>query len=150
MFSPKHYTVRKYPLSLFIKYNFNIPEEVANDIQYQVLQSDTMLLCQIRLVSHDDSDYNPFLVYIDATGAQNKPDVVKHLMQHGAKIGKRKFSFGERSASMVRQCIFSMVESHIWPELDRRISMEVSFSEKPVVLSKWMAYRGLMMSLYPP
>lgn len=95
MFSPKHYTVRKYPLSLFIKYNFNIPEEVANDIQYQVLQSDTMLLRQIRLVSHDDSDYNPFLVYIDATGAQNKPDVVKHLMQHGAKIGKRKFSFGE-------------------------------------------------------
>lgn len=146
MFSPKHYTVRKYPLSLFIKYNFNIPEEVANDIQYQVLQSDTMLLRQIRLVSHDDSDYNPFLIYIDATGAQNKPDVVKHLMQHGAKIGKRKFSFGERSASMVRQCIFSMVESHIWPELNRRISMEVSFSENPVVLSKWMAYRGLMMS----
>ena len=149
MFSPKHYTVRKFPLSLFIRYNFSIPVDVANDPQYQVLQSDTMLLRQIRLVAHFDDDYNPYLVYIDATGGQNKPDAVEHLLMHGAKIGKFKFSFGERSASMVRQCIFSMVESHIWPELDKRISMELSFADnsgRDTVLSKWYAYRGLMMS----
>lgn len=146
MISPKSYTVRKYPLSLFIKYNYKIPAEVANDAQYQVLQSDTMLLRQIRIVSNNYDDYNPFIVFIDATGAQNKPKVVRHLIEHGAKIGKYHFSFGDRSASMIRQFIFSMVESHIWPEVNKRISMDLDFKDKPTVLSKYYAYRGLVLS----
>lgn len=146
MFSPKSYIVRKFPLNLFIRHNFNIPAEVAEDPQYQVLQSDTMLLRQIRLISNNTDDYNPFLIYIDAAGAQSKPDAVEHLIKKGAKIGKYSFKFGDRSASMVRQFIFSMVESHIWPELDRRVSMGLDFSKRPVVLSKFYSYRGLMLS----
>lgn len=138
--------MRKFPLSLFIKYNYKIPAEIANDPQYQVLQSDTMLLRQIRIISNNYEDYNPFVIFIDATGAQNKPKVVRHLLEHGAKIGKFHFSFGDRSASMIRQFIFSMVESHIWPELDKRISMELNFSKKETVLSKYYAYRGLVLS----
>lgn len=144
--SPKSYIIRKFPLSLFITYNFKIPVEVADDLQYQVLQSDTMLLRQIRMISNNYDDYNPFIIFIDATGAQNKPDVVKHLIERGAKIGKYHFSFGDRSASMIRQSIFSMVESHVWPEVNRRTSMELDFSKNPTVLSKYYAYRGLMLS----
>lgn len=105
-----------------------------------------MLLRQIRIVSNNYDDYNPFIVFIDATGAQSKPKVVHHLIEHGAKIGKYHFSFGDRSASMIRQFIFSMVESHIWPEVDKRISMDLSFKDAPTVLSKYYAYRGLVLS----
>ena len=105
-----------------------------------------MLLRQIRIVSNNYDDYNPFIVFIDATGAQSKPKVVRHLIEHGAKIGKYHFSFGDRSASMIRQFIFSMVESHIWPEVDKRISMDLSFKDAPTVLSKYYAYRGLVLS----
>lgn len=47
---------------------------------------------------------------------------------------------------MVRQSMLSFVEKHIVPELDRRISMGLDFSETPTVLSKYYAYRGLNLS----
>ena len=56
-----------------------------------MLQSDTMLLRQIRIVSNNYDDYNPFIVFIDATGAQSKPKVVRHLIEHGAKLASITF-----------------------------------------------------------
>lgn len=114
--------------------------------QYKVLQGDDMLFRQIRLISDDQNKFQRFIIFVDATGGQNHPDAIDHLVEHGFKFNGQKYLFCERSASMVRQSMLSFVERHIYHELDRRVSMELDFSETPTVLSKYYAYRGLMLS----
>lgn len=95
--------------------------------QYKVLQGDDMLFRQIRLISDDQNKFQRFIIFVDATGGQNHPDAIDHLVEHGFKFNGQKYLFCERSASMVRQSMLSFVERHIYPELDRRVSMELDF-----------------------
>jgi len=96
------------------------------------------------MITYDESDYNKYVIFVDCAGGQGKPDAMKRLVRHGFKWGKQRFVVSERSASMVRTSILSFCESHVAPELDRRVTMEVSFDK--TVLSKYYAYRGLMLS----
>ncbi len=146
MFSPPLYAVLKFPLNFVVSRNYNIQLTDEEIIQFKILQGDNMMFRQIRMISDDYDKFQKFVVFVDATGGQNKPNAVKHLIEHGFKINGKTFLFSERSASMVRQSMFSFVERHIEPELTKRISMELDFSNKPTVLSKYYAYRGLMLS----
>lgn len=134
MFSPPLYKVRKYPLSLLIKNNYNLRLDPQDDELYEIKQGDCMLFRQVRMISCDDSDTQRFVVFVDCGGGQNKPEAMKHLVEKGFKIGRQRFVMSERSASMVRTSILSFVESHIEPELNRRISMDIEF--ETTVLSK--------------
>ena len=105
-----------------------------------------MMFRQVRLISIDNDKFQQFVIFVDATGGQNKPKAIKRLIERGFKLNGKTYLFSERSASMVRQSMFSFVESHIEPELRKRISMELDFSKTSTVLSKYYAYRGLMLS----
>lgn len=146
MFSPPLYSVLKFPLNYIISHDYNIKLTDDEKTQWTVLQGDNMMFRQIRLISMDNNKFQKFVVFVDATGGQNKPKAIKRLIERGFKINGKTYLFSERSASMVRQSMFSFVESHIEPELKKRISMELDFSKKPTVLSKYYAYRGLMLS----
>lgn len=146
MFSPPLYSVLKFNLNWIIThdYNFRLSEEEVT--QFTVLQGDNMMFRQIRMISMDDSKFQKFVIFVDATGGYNKAKALERLVKRGFKMNGKTYLFSERSASMVRQSMLSFVEKHIVPELDRRISMGLDFSETPTVLSKYYAYRGLNLS----
>lgn len=146
MFSPPLYAVLKFPLNYIVSHNYNFKLSESEATQYKVLQGDNMMFRQIRMISDNYDKFQKFVVFVDATGGQNKKDAIRHLVKSGFKLNGRTFIFSERSASMVRQGMFSFVEKHIEPELRRRIDMELDFSKTPTVLSKYYAYRGLMLS----
>lgn len=146
MYSPPLYSVLKLPISYIVNNNYNIKLTQEDAMKFQVLQGDNMLFRLVRMISNDYDKYQKFVVFVDSTGCQNKPDVLKRILEKGFSIGKFKYVLSERSASMVRQNMLSFVESHIEPELNRRISMDLDFADKKVTISKLLAYRGLCLS----
>lgn len=144
MFAPPLYIVRKFPLSFIISNDFNIQLDEDEEKRFQVKQQDNMLFRQIRLMTYETDKYNRFVVFVNCVGGQNKKPAMKRLIQHGFKIGKQEFVLSERSASMVRQGILSFVDKRLAKELDKRITMGITFDK--VVISKYSAYRGLMYS----
>lgn len=146
MFSPPLYGVIKLPLTYVINSGYNVLLTDDDITAFKVMQGDNMMFRQIRLISGDCGKMQKYVVFVDATGGQNKPDAMQHLIEHGFSLNNRAFLFSERSASMVRQSMLSFVDAEIEPELSKRISMELDFSESPTVLAKYYAYRGLCLS----
>ena len=144
MFAPPLYIVRKFPLSFIIDNDFNIQLDEEEEKRFQVKQQDNMLFRQIRLMTYETDKYNRFVVFVNCVGGQNKKPAMKRLIQHGFKIGKQEFVVSERSASMVRQGILSFVDKRLAKELDKRITMGITFDK--VVISKYSGYRGLCFS----
>lgn len=144
MFSPKLYIVRKFPLSFIISNKYNLDLSKDQEEMYYIKQSDNMLFRQIRLISNDSSEFNKYVVFVDCTGGQSKPEEIKKLIVDGFFVCGKHYLVSERSASMVRTSILSFVRSDVYKELDNRITMEISFDK--TVLSKYYAYRGLMFS----
>lgn len=144
MFAPPLYIVRKFPLSYLIAHEFNIQVAPEEERRFQVKQQDNMLFRQIRLMTYETDKYNRFVVFVNCVGGQNKKPAMKRLVQHGFKIGKQEFVLSERSASMVRQGILSFVDKRLSKELDKRITMGITFDK--VTIAKYMGYRGLCFS----
>lgn len=103
-----------------------------------------MLFRQIRLITGDASKYNKYIVFVNCKGATRYKDEMVRIVQDGFIIHGRKFVNCERSASMVRTSILSFVDAEISEELTRRVVMDIQLDK--TVLSKWYAYRGLMLS----
>lgn len=141
MFSPPLYIVRKLPFKDIVESDFNVQGDFD---RYMIKQSDSPLLRQIRKITYSDDKYNKFIVFVDCKGAKSREARLKKLVQHGFKLGDQKFEISERSASMTRNSILSFVDSRIIKELDKRITMDIDFDT--TVVSKYRAYRGLMLS----
>lgn len=144
MFAPPLYVVRKFPLSFIISNNFNIQLDPDEEKRFQVKQGDNMLFRQVRLITYETDKFNRFVVFVNCVGGQNKKKEMTRLIHHGFKIGKQEFVVSERSASMVRQGILSFVDRRIARELDKRITMGITFDK--TILQKYTAYRGLFFS----
>ena len=144
MFSPPLYVVRKFNLNYIISHDYNIQISSEEEKRYYIKQQDNMLFRQVRMITYDNSEFNKYVIFVDCTGGQNKKAEMKRLIEKGFKIGNQKFVIGERSASMVRTAILSFNEAHVSRELDTRITMGISFDK--TVISKYTAYRGLMLS----
>ena len=112
--------------------------------KYKVNQQDNMLFRQIRLITGDNNKFNQYCVFVSCKGHQSNPEEFKRLITDGFTILGKHFDISERSASMTRQGILSFVDSSIIDELNERITMGLDIKE--TVLSKYMAYRGLMFS----
>ena len=143
MFSPPSYIVRKIPLRYIIDNSFVIQEQ-PDDENYFVDQQDNSLFRQIRLLTYDDSKYNKFIVFVDCSIGKNYPDHMKTLITKGFKWGKQHFVPCERSASMVRTAMLSFIDSRLSRDLNQRITMDIEIGK--TALSKYYAYRGLMLS----
>lgn len=141
MFAPKLYVVCKFPFSYLAQCNFNYNGDVS---EYKINQQDNLLFRQVRLITHSNSRYNPYVVFIDCKGYSTRLQEFSNMIINGFYINGKHYNLCERSASMTRQGILSFIRTDISDELDKRITMEVNIKE--TVLSKYMAYRGLMFS----
>jgi hypothetical protein len=144
VFAPKLYRVIKLPIAYLIEKEYNVTLSKSDSEKFSVNQQDNMLFRQVRLITHRDDNYNPFVVFVDATGWKSRQVEVRHMIQHGIHVNGYKFMVSERSASMTRNSILSFVDFGVYVELDKRISMDIKIEK--TVLSKYMAYRGLMFS----
>lgn len=144
MFAPKLYKVIKLPLKFIIENNFDVKLTKSGIDKYMINQQDNMLFRQIRLITRRTEVYNPYVVFVDATGWKTRQEELNKMIKHGIKINGNPFVISERSASMSRNSILSFVDFGIYPELNARISMDAKIDK--TVLSKYMAYRGLMFS----
>jgi hypothetical protein len=144
MFAPKLYKVIKLSITYIIANNYNVTLNKAEFDKFSVNQQDNMLFRQIRLITHRSESYNPFVVFVDASGWKTRQKEIRHLIHDGMHVNGNKFIISERSASMTRNSILSFIDFGVYPELERRISMDLKMDK--TVLSKYMAYRGLMFS----
>lgn len=144
IFAPPLYTVRKYPLKYIIDNNFNIQHDLNTDKTFNIKQQDNLLFRQIRLITKSKDKYNKYVVFIDCKGGKSFQDELSNLVVSGFKLLNQEMDINERSASMTRNQILSYVDSKIVEELNKRVTMDIELPK--TVLSKWYAYRGLMLS----
>lgn len=141
MFAPKLYEVYKFSFRDLLVRNFILD---GNLEEFKIKQQDNMLFRQIRKITNNYEDFIPSVVFMSCKGVKTKQDDFLNLLENGFTINGKHFELSERSASMTRQGIISFVDSSIIEELNERISLGVNIEE--TVLSKYMAYRGLMFS----
>lgn len=144
MFAPKLYTVRKFSFSDLCANSFDWELGVEEEKEYYIKQQDNMLFRQIRLITHNDDVFNPYVIFVDCKGAKTREELLSTLVTEGFYIRGEHYVLSERSASMTRNFILSFVHESIAEELNERITMGISFDT--TVLSKYYAYRGLMFS----
>lgn len=140
MFAPKLYTVHKFQFLDLVRLGM----EVNGDLKfYEIKQQDNMLFRQIRIINKSDS-VEGYVFFVDCAGAQSKLEAFTDMMRNGIVINGKHYTMSERSASMTRQGILSFLRDDIYDTLDEIIGLGVKLKE--TVLSKYMAYRGLMFS----
>lgn len=111
---------------------------------FNIKQQDNLLFRQIRIITGNYGEFNPYTVFVDCKAGKNDEENLSHLISFGFFLNGRRFVMGERSASMTRNSILSFVDEAIYDELNERVTMGVQFDK--TVLSKYYAYRGLMLS----
>lgn len=147
MFSPKLYTVKKFPLSYIVSNHYNLCITNEETDKFCVKQQDNMLFRQIRLVTGDDLEFQKYITFVNCKGGKSLEKEITKLAANGFKDmtdSAQEFDLSERSASMTRTGILSFLDHSIADEINRRITMDIQVSK--TVLSKLYAYRGLMLS----
>lgn len=127
-----------------MEYDNRLPEDSDFLKCYRINQQDNMLFRQIRLITGDTEKYNSYIIFVDCKGGKAHKEAMIGLVHDGLWIGDRHYVVSERSASMVRTSILSFVDESISEELTKRVTMDLDIGK--TVLSKWYAYRGLMLS----
>lgn len=128
-----------------MQYQFKIPDNEETELcKYVINQQDNMLFRQIRLITGDFNKTNKYIVFVNCKGGKNHADALSEIVRNGFYLGNTHYVMSERSASMVRTSILSFVDESISDELYRRVTMDIKIEK--TVLSKWYAYRGLMLS----
>ena len=144
MASPKLYRVNKLTLTDVVDEKYYMIVDHPEDGRFSILQQDNLLFRQVRLITKEVGIYNPYVLFVDCKGQKNKVSELTEIILNGFYFNNRRFVMSERSASMARNSILSFVDFSIAKQLDERITMGVTFEK--TVLSKWVAYRGLMFS----
>ena len=144
MQAPVSYIVRSYGLKEIVASNFCVDITPQEERRYYIKQADCQYFRLIRNITGVNSKYNPHVVFVDIDCHTDLEDIITKLVMDGIRIRGARYVLGERSASMVRQGTLSFVDEAIAPELERRISMGLDIGK--TVLSKWQAYRGLVLS----
>jgi hypothetical protein len=138
------YTVNKIPLMDIVNENYYMVLDNPEGCHYNISQQENPLFRQIRLIAKNDDDYNPHVLFVDCKGQKNKISELSEIVVNGFYFNGKRFVLSERSASMSRNSILSFVDHSISDKLNERITMGISFEK--TVLSKYLAYRGLMFS----
>lgn len=142
--SPTLYRVNKIPFTDLIKENYYLVLDNPEDCRYSILQQDNMLFRQVRIITSNKEKYNPYVLFVDCKGQKNKVGELTEVILNGFYFNGKRFVLSERSASMSRNSILSFVENSIAAKLNERITMGMKIDK--TVLSKYLAYRGLMFS----
>lgn len=128
-------------MQLLIENDFDLND--FDNAPYFVAQGDNMLFRQIRLLTGNAGDTNWYVVFVSCP-RNAKEDALRKLIIGGFSINGVRFVMSERSASMTRNSILSFVDERYAATLDEIVSMGNPVEK--AVLSKYYAYRGLMLS----
>lgn len=144
---------------LYSVLNFKTEELFANDgyvllddeqlEQHKKMQQDNLLFRQIRLITNDFDRFNKYIIFVECHGIKQnnsteRADKLREILKNGFYVNQRKFVISESSGSMTRNAILSFVDHKIKDKLDEVIKMGNYVDQ--VVVSKYRAYRGLMLS----
>ncbi len=144
MFAPPLYTVRKLTLKLLTANAFRLNLDSTEEKKYFIKQQDNMLFRQIRLITGEYSTMNRWIIFVDCKNGQSHESELRELSLNGFQFNGHNFVLSESSASMTRTSILSFVDSTIADNLTKRVTL--GLTPDKTVLSKWYAYRGLMLS----
>lgn len=144
MQAPPLYIVRSFGLRDIVENNYNINIPPSEEKKYYIKQADCQYFRLIRDITGVTTRFNPYVIFVDINYHKDIEEVISHIVFDGIRVRGVRFVLGERSASMVRQGVLSFVDEYIAPELNKRITMDLDIST--TVLSKWQAYRGLVLS----
>lgn len=144
MFSPPLYTIRKFRLKDIIKLNYNLTLSPEEEKFYHINQADNMLFRQIRLVTDHTEKFNPDIVFVDCKGCRKKIEELKYILKNGFHINNQYMVMTEKSASMSRNAILGFEDAKNVSDINKIITMDIEMLE--TVVSKYLAYRGLMFS----
>lgn len=141
MFAPRLYKIRKIQALEIFENDFVL--EIKNE-DYSVSQQDNMMFRLIRGITHNNSDFIPYIIFVDCHGSIGKKENIRKLVLDGFIVNNEKFVISERSASMTRNAILGFINEKIENKINKAITMDINLDK--TVLSKWCAYRGLMFS----
>ena len=144
MSAPRLYKIYKLKLSYVLSENFNVHIPKGQEDLFTISQQDNQLFRQIRILTEDYNDFNKWIVFIDCNGISNKEEAAGELIREGFYLNNEHYVLSERSASMTRNSILSFVREEIIEQLDEVVTMGIHIGNE--VLSKYYAYRGLMLS----
>jgi hypothetical protein len=137
-FSPPLYSVRKIPIQDILN------DKLRKTEDYLVKQQDNQLFRQIRLITNNYSEFNDYFIFIDCSGYRKKKAELKQIIQDGITIKNQHFVLSERSASMCRQAELGFIDESISDKINEIVGMGLSLQS--TIISKYYAYRGLMLS----
>ena len=103
-----------------------------------------MLFHQIRRITGLDDECGSKIAFVDCKGCSSDEEGLTELILNGFYVNGKHYVISERSASMTRNSILSFVTEDIEAELYEAVTM--GSDPGPTVISKLMAYRGLMLS----
>lgn len=149
MKSPELYAVLNFKVEeIFLSggYLFLDDDEIE---QHKKLQQDNMLFRQIRLITADSAKFNKYIIFVECAtikegGNKEKLDNLKDIIHNGLIINGTKFVICESSSSMTRTGVLSFIDLKIRDRVNEVIKMGNFVDD--VVISKYRAYRGLMLS----
>lgn len=144
MFSPKLRRVNKLPLKYILNNAFVVAIENEENNMFSVMQQMNPLFRQIDLITKKRDKYIPHIIFVDCSTGKGNKEGMSEIVINGFEFNGRQYVISERSASMVRQSILSFIDSEIASQLDEIVTMGTKVDK--TVLSKYYAYRGLMLS----
>ena len=144
MQAPPLYIVRSIDLRTLVQNDYTLNISPEEEKKYFIKQADSPYLRLIRQVTGVSSRYNPFIIFVNINYHKDIALVVSNLVKNGIRVRGRKFVIAERSASMVRQGVLSFIDAGIADIMLEKVTMGLSIGK--TVLSKWYAYRGLLLS----
>ena len=144
MFSPKLYVVRKINSSEIINSDYNLIFTKEQTSFHKINQQDNMLFRQVRLITKSNNLYNKHVIFVDCTRIKKNKEAITKLVSDGFMLDGVPFVLSEKSASMSRNSILGFVSKFVSEKLYKSITMGIIIDK--TVISKYLAYRGLMLS----
>lgn len=143
---------------LYAVLNFKIDEILLNDgylflddeqiEEHKKLQQDNMLFRQIRLVTNDNDKFNKYIIFVECNKVkqnnEEKLEKLKEIIHDGLTINQKRYVICESSSSMTRTGVLSFIDIKIQDKINEIIKMGNYVDT--TVISKYRAYRGLMLS----
>lgn len=132
MFAPKLYSVYKIPLRDIVAADYDLLLDNEHLGRYKIRQQDSAMLRQIRLITGDYGHFNKYIIFVNID--KKDSEIIERIVKGGFSLNGVHFVVSERSASMTRTGILSFIDESIAEEIDRRITMDITFDK--IVLSK--------------
>ena len=142
MFAPKQYAVYKIPLRDIVAADYSIHQSEEELRRYKIRQQDSGMFRLIRIVTGESDFFNKYIIFVNID--KKDTEMITDIVTNGFYLNDTHYVISERSASMTRTGILSFLDESIESEINRRITMGITFDT--IVLSKLMAYRGLQLS----